>query len=325
MNRHTFYILIAAMTLMSACGKQSGNTLAHESSASVPPVQTATVGSIDRHYLYSPQMGDTITIDVWTPESYALSPAQRYPVIYMHDGQNLFDATTTWNGQSWEMDSVVSSLASDGAIPYAVIVGVHSVNATRIGDLMPENALNYITSEPDSALREFMSYSPIRGNAYVSFLVNTLKPCIDSLYNVTTNRDSTFVMGSSMGGLMSIYAMSEYPDIFGGAGCLSTHWVGTLDGDTTFADAMYKYLSEKLPRDGKHKLYLDHGTISIDSLYRSDDDRVVALAKTMGYVSDRQDSEINFETHIEEGAGHEEKYWAARVERPLRFLLNKKN
>ncbi len=282
--------------------------------AEKPQLQKASAGNVDRHYIYSPEMGDTITVDVWTPKGYSVS-GRAYPVIYMHDGQNLFDATTTWNGQSWEMDSVVSRLVNNGEIIAPVIVGIHSVAETRLGDLMPENVKCYIKNSENKALQGFLSSSPLRGNAYASFMVNTLRTAMNQRYNLAASADSVFVMGSSMGGLMSVYAMSEYPDAFGAAACLSTHWIGTTDGDPTFSDAMYAYLSERLPRNGSHRLYLDRGTAMVDSLYASSDCRMAQLAGRLGYNG------LRFENFVDSGAGHQERFWAARVARPLRFLL----
>lgn len=290
-----------------------------------PALQHPSAGDIDRHYIYSPQMNETITVDVWTPEGYADSK-DRFPVIYMHDGQNLFDASTTWNGQAWEMDSVTAMLAASGEIAAPVIVGIHSVAQTRIGDLMPEDALKNVTRPVEGEMKEFADTAKVRGNAYAAFIVETLKPQMDSVYRLGAGPDSTFVMGSSMGGLMSIYAMSEYPEVFGGAGCLSIHWVGTLDGNPAFSDAMLAYLNDKLPRDGRHRLYLDHGTVSIDSLYGPSEERVIALAKSLGYAdcSATATAAPTLRHFVDQEAGHEERYWAARVDRPLRFLLGKK-
>ena len=324
------FLLMGVSLLLAACGTATSTSSAADNvedagmDGDKPALQAATVGTIDRHYVYSPQMGETITVDVWTPEGYDKG-ARRYPVIYMHDGQNLFDAATSWNRQSWEMDSVTGELVRKGEIAAPVIVGVHSVAATRTGDLMPEKALGYIKEIKEGAVKEFLDTASVRGDAYAAFIVKTLKPMIDTAYRVGAAPDSTFVMGSSMGGLMSVYALSEYPEVFGGAGCLSTHWVGTLDGDPTFSDAMYAYLSERLPRDGRHRLYFDHGTTSIDSLYGPSEDRVIALAKGLGYADSLSGAGVvTLEWFVDEGAGHEERYWAARVARPLRFLLGRR-
>lgn len=317
-------MLVPLAVALAGCGASNGgNDTGMEQEAGKPALQEVTAGGIDRHYVYSPQMGETITVDVWTPEGYA-DTKERFPVIYMHDGQNLFDASTTWNGQSWEMDSVTASLVASGEIAAPVIVGIHSVAATRKGDLMPQKALDYLGELEDSALKAFLDTATVRGNAYAAFIVETLKPLIDSTYRISANADSTFVMGSSMGGLMSVYAMSEYPGVFGGAGCLSTHWVGTLDGNPAFSDAMHAYLSDNLPRDGRHRLYFDHGTTSIDSLYGPSEDRVITLVKSLGYAdSVTNPAAPTLERFVDQGAGHEERYWAARVARPLRFLLGK--
>lgn len=312
------YLAVTALTVLTACGSKTTESTTEPAAAFTrPAVQEASAGNIDRLYVYSPQLGDTVTVDVWTPEGYNAADTTRYPVIYMHDGQNLYDASTTWNKQSWEMDSVTSSLVAQGVIEAPVIVGVHSVDSTRIGDLMPQKACDYNRVLADS-LRAYFPEIKMRGDAYASFIATTLKELVDSTYAVRTDMESTSVMGSSMGGLMSIYTMSEYPATFGGAGCLSTHWVGTLDGNPAFPEAMIAYLTEKLPRDGRHKLYLDHGTESIDSLYGPWNDRVIELVNSIGYKTPE-----TLETFTDEGASHEERCWAARVHRPLRFLLKK--
>lgn len=314
-----FYICL----LMTACGfyplvsclKKAPDASRSEVIATRQPLQHASSGSVDRLYVYSPELTDTVTVDIWTPEGYDPHGTRRYPVIYMHDGQNLFDAATTWNHQAWEMDSVTSSLIAAGVIEAPVIVGVHSVSNTRIGDLMPQKVLDYNPALTETLTSAFPEIT-VRGDAYASFLVNTLKPLVDTTYCVRPDASSTSVMGSSMGGLMSIYALCEYPATFGGAGCLSTHWVGTVDGNPAFPNAMLDYLRDKLPADGAHKLYLDHGTTSIDSLYGPWNTRVIALAESVGYSTP-----ATLDTLTATGAGHEERYWAARVARPLSFLL----
>ena len=310
-------LLVTLAAVMVSCGSKATTASCAGDSTRHPAIQHPSVGTVDRLYVYSPQLTDTVTVDIWTPEGYNAADSVRYPVIYMHDGQNLFDAATTWNRQSWEMDSVTSALIADGAITAPVIVGVHSVSETRIGDLMPQKIFDYDPMLNDTLAVAFPDIT-VRGDAYASFIVNTLKPMVDSTYRVLTDAPSTSVMGSSMGGLMSIYLMCEYPATFGNAACLSTHWVGTLDGNPTFPRAMLAYLEGKLPRDNSHKLYLDHGTTSIDSLYGNWNSRVINLAESVGYSVP-----ATLDTLTATGAGHEERFWAARVNRPLTFLLNK--
>lgn len=289
-----------------------------------PALQTPDSGKINRLYVNSPQMGREVTVDVWMPEGFNLRRERRYPVIFMHDGQNLFDAATTWNHQAWEMDSVTGKLIEAGMIDAPVIVGIHSVKETRRGDLMPADVIPLMKTVPDSTMLAFIENPPVKGNEYAAFIVETLRPQLIERYNLTTNRDSTFVMGSSMGGLMSVYAMSEYPDVFGGAGCLSTHWIGTKDGNPAFPEAMLDYLRLKMPRDGEHKVYFDHGTVELDGLYSPWEEKVLSLMDSLGYQAKGNGvaaDEATIDSYVDEGARHEEKYWKRRVERPLRFLL----
>lgn len=288
-------------------------------SAEDHPRQTPDCGTIDRVQLFSPQMADTMIVDIWLPDGYAAEPGQRYPVIYMHDGQNLFDASTTWNRQAWEIDSVMCALVAQESLTPAIVVGVHSFSPTRVADLMPENA---VKGEPlQQTLRAVgMDAATIRGNAYCDFLVQTLKPYVDERYRTLPDMRHTSVMGSSMGGLMSIYALCEHPDVFGNALCLSTHWIGTPDHAEEFADAMYHYIDAKLPEASAdptslHKLYFDHGTETLDAFYGPSEEKILTLVKSKGYGPGTL---LNL---IDTGGAHDERSWARRVAIPLRFAL----
>ena len=282
--------------------------------SAVAPVQTAEYGRIDRTYIYSPQMGDTITVDTWVPDGYDKS-TERYPVIYMHDGQNLFDANTTWNHQAWEMDRAMGRLIAADSISPAIIVGIHSFQDTRVADLMPRKA---VSGTPLEATLDMVKLKGrrVRGDEYASFIVETLKPAIDSTYRTLPDAPNTTVMGSSMGGLMSIYALCEYPRVFGNALCLSTHWVGSPDVADQFSDAMYRYIDAKVPAEG-HRLYFDHGDATIDAYYGPHEERILALLRHKGYGHDR------LKSLYAPGAAHCEDAWAARVHIPLIFLLGK--
>lgn len=282
-----------------------------------PPIQKADYGSIERRSIYSPQMKDTITIDIWLPEDYATS-GLRYPVIYAHDGQNLFDASTTWNGQSWELDSVMRELTEiEGIIP-PVIVGIHSFAATRVADLMPEKAVDIPTLEAKK-IASGLDSVPVRGDEYATFIVQTLKPAIDAFYRTIPDEENTAVMGSSMGGLMSIYSLCENPSVFGTALCLSTHWIGSPELEKAFSGALYNYIDRNLPlpsagKKGK-KIYFDHGTRTLDAYYGPAEARMIELVESKGYDSS------SFMHYVDEEGAHEERSWAGRVAIPLRFFL----
>lgn len=279
------------------------------------PIQKAECGSIERISMVAPQLNDTIDIDVWLPENF--DREKRYPVLYMHDGQNLFDAATTWNHQSWEMDVTPCRMIQAGEIEPMIIVGIHSDPVKRVSQLMPEQAV------ADSGLEALMEEvklkgQPIDGDEYAEFVVKTLKPYIDSTYPTLTEREHTSVMGSSMGGLMSLYLISQYPETFGGAGCLSTHWYGSLNAGDKFGDAMMSYVENNLPDPATHRLYFDHGTSTIDAWYGPWETKALLIAQQKGYQYGQ-----NLDSYIDYGAPHEETAWAARVSRPLRFLFGK--
>jgi len=254
-------------------------------------------------------------VDVWLPEGY--SPANKYNVLYMHDGQMLFDSTTTWNRQSWNVDDVISRMLKEKKIKDLIVVGVWNGGNTRHADYFPQKAFELLSpSERDSIYAAgrnngapvFNQY-PVQSDNYLRFLVKELKPFIDSAYSTYKDRKHTFIAGSSMGGLISLYAICEYPDVFGGAACLSTHWPA---GDGIVID----YLETALPRPGRHKLYFDHGTETLDASYRPYQQRVDAIMGAARYEPGR-----NWLTRQFAGAEHSERAWRERIHIPLTFLL----
>lgn len=275
----------------------------------------AMPGKLVRHIVWSPQLQQKVPIDVWLPSGYDAASSHHYPVIYMHDGQNLFDPSTTWNHQAWEMDSVATSEAAFGRISVPIIVGVHSFQETRVPDLFPRKAFKYIKGASQDSIEWTGKMMPLRGDDYAAFIVETVKPIIDRDYKTYTDPRHTFVMGSSMGGLMSLYMMCEYPKVFGGAACLSTHWIGKHP-EGVFPNAMKKYLEKNLPRDKRHRLYFDHGTTTADAQYGIWEDMMLKYIQSQGYQKP-----YTLMNHVEYGAAHNENWWKWRVHLPLRFLL----
>lgn len=282
------------------------------------PLQSATFGSVDRHYIFSPQLEEMMTVDVMTPEGYNPAGSERYPVIYMHDGQNIFDATTTWNHQAWEVDSVMGVLVEKGMIRPAIVVGLHSVAQTRTGDLMPQKPIeNLPQAEKDSLMKAFPGMN-LRGDAYAAFMATTLKNYVDSAYLTLPDATNTSVMGSSMGGIMSMYVICEYPEVFGNAACLSTHWIGHEKGEGICSEAMLDYLAKNAPDPASHKIYLDHGTEHIDAFYGPSNEKAVDILLEKGYQFPN-----NLLNVVDRHAGHMELFWAKRLSLPLTFMLHR--
>lgn len=253
-------------------------------------------------------------IYIWIPNGY--SPKNRYDVIYMHDGQMLFDAKTTWNKQEWKVDEVAGSLIAEGKIRNCIVVAISNIPETRYGDYLPQKVLEYLpegTNIPDE----------VKYNAdnYLRFLVEEVKPFVDKNFSTNKSKDHTFIMGSNMGGLISLYALCEYPDVFGGAGCISTHvplvLSKTLPNEESdiWAEAFRKYLAEKLPKANSCKIYMDRGDKTLDRFYKKYQDALDSLMKCKEWNTSAWISKVF------PGAAHTETDWAIRLKYPLQFLL----
>jgi predicted alpha/beta superfamily hydrolase len=246
-------------------------------------------------------------VDIWLPPGYGFDPDARYPVIYMHDGQNLFDPAICYAGVPWDVDGAIKRLMSESGMAGAIIVGIWN-SARRWRDYMPMNGFRAL-HRARKARYLVEQGEPPASDAYLRFMVEELKPFVDEGYRTRPGAGDTFVMGSSLGGLISLYALEAYPDVFGGAGCVSTHWPG---GGVRLVDAM----GRALPRAGRHRLYFDFGTETLDAKYEPYQQRFDRWMEEAGYTFGRDWLTLKFE-----GAEHSERSWAERVHIPLRFML----
>ncbi len=247
-------------------------------------------------------------VEIWLPPSYESAPDKHYPVLYMHDGQNLFDPEQSkYAGWDWGIDEAMTALELD-----VIVVGVHSDESTRNIDYFPQGAgLDYA----EAFRQDFGLFDPDELNAdnYLSFLIEEVKTEIDSTFRTLPERDTTFIMGSSMGGLISLYAINEYPDVFGGAAMVSTHFP---PGD----GVLVNYFADNLPDPKTHRLYFDFGTKTLDHNYEPYQDKMDIAVEAAGYA--RGD---NWTTRKFEGHDHSERAWRNRVHVPLMFLLAGEN
>lgn len=151
---------------------------------------------------------------------------------------------------------------------------------------------------------------------YLKFIVTELKPFIDKTFSAKRNQANTFIAGSSMGGLISIYAVCEYLKVFGGIACISTHWPGTFTvTNNPVPNALVNYLKKHLPNPKNHKIYFDCGDQTVDALYKPLHKNIDVVMKAKGY------STKNWITKFFPGKDHSEKSWAERLIIPLEFLL----
>ena len=256
-------------------------------------------------------------VDVYLPPGYHDSD-RRHRVIYAHDGQNLFNPAMSYTGIDWGIDEAVDRLLTEGVIDDAIIVGIWNTPLRR-REYQPQFISDAVPSTTQRLIAEFIGGPPLSDD-YLRFVVTELKPLIDATYNTRTGPEDTFMMGSSMGGLISMYGVQEYPDVFGGAACLSTHWPAVF-GDGQPPEAvlhMLDTLAERMaPVDG-HRWYFDFGTTELDAVYEEFQLPVDARLRELGYKEGD-----TWLTRKYEGAGHAERYWRERVHVPLTFLLGK--
>ena len=299
--KHLFAIACWLGTSWMAQGQTSSN------------LPQLSCGSFNRAEFFESKYVDARNVDVWLPAHY--DPNLKYPVLYMHDGQMLFDSAKTWNHQEWGVDEVMCALSAQKQIRDCIVVAIWNNGDKRAAEYFPQKAIDYLSADGKKLLTPRTKDKPLADN-YLKFLVLELKPEIDRLLPTLSDPANTFIAGSSMGGLISMYAICEYPEVFGGAACLSTHWPGIFTNDNNpIPEAILAYLAQKLPSPKDHKLYFDHGTATLDSLYGVWQVKEDKLMKKKGF------GKKNWMTKVFPGEPHTEIAWRKRLDIPLIFLL----
>jgi predicted alpha/beta superfamily hydrolase len=240
------------------------------------------------HDFHSPQLDNRRDILVYLPPSYRTSE-RRYPVVYMHDGQNLFDEATSF-GAEWGVDQTLEAGAEQGL--EAIVVGIPNMGEARLDEYSPWRDERYGAGGS--------------GDPYLDFLVHTLKPVVDHDFRTLPGREHTGIAGSSMGGLISLYAFFRHPETFGFAGVMSPAlWFA--------GRRVYDHVEQAPFVPGK--LYLDVGTQE-GSEELQDVRRLRDILVRKGYEKGR-----NFLYVVEMGGAHNERAWARRLRKELHFLL----
>ena len=261
-------------------------------------------------------------VDVWLPPGYEKNLDRSYPVLYMHDGQLVFKKSTSpytsfwykpfdWyiDGVFWETDIIMSRLIQQGQIRPAIIVSIWFKKGNRGIEFMPQKPITDVPHPQWSIDGSQYMASDVISDRYLKFVVEELKPFVDRNYRTSSDRENTFIMGSSMGGLISAYAISEYPDVFGAAACLSTDWT---HGD----GAEISWYEEHWPEAGVHRLYFDYGTETWDAPFEPYQKKMDSVMRQHGYVHG-----VDWISRKFEGADHTPKAWRERLHIPLTFIL----
>jgi predicted alpha/beta superfamily hydrolase len=228
--------------------------------------------------LPSPQLGNARDVLVYLPPSYG-EGERRYPVFYMQDGQNLFDRGTGFGGEEWHVDETLETLSAEGL--EAIAVGLPHAGDDRV--------------------HEYNPFGSGRGDQYLAFVIETVKPLIDAAFRTLPDRDHTGLLGSSMGGLISLYGYFRHPTVFGLSASLSpAFWYSR--------GAIYRFVGEAPAPPGR--LYLDHGTRENSA------GRMARLLRDKGYQEG-----VDLRYVKEQDGEHTESAWARRLPDALRFLL----
>jgi len=224
-------------------------------------------------------------IIVWLPPGYESDLQKRYPVLYMHDGQNVFDAVTSFLGSEWRVDEAADSLIRNGEMETIIIVGIYN-----------------------SVDRKMEYADTTAGHAYMNFLANTLKPFIDSTYRTLPGREHTATMGSSLGGLISFLLAWYHPDVFSQAGCVSPAF---LYQNYSSVNLVENYRGP----DKNIRIYMDQGAIGLEDTLTTGCQRMLKALEKQGFEPGK-----NLQWFYDETGEHSERSWARRVWRPLLFM-----
>lgn len=248
--------------------------------------QESTAGkNVSFFSIESPELKTNKKIWVYLPVDYDKS-AQKYPVIYMHDAQNLFDAKTSYVGE-WNVDETLDSLNAK-----VIVIGIEHGGEKRIDELTPF---------------KHEKYGGGQANAYIDFIVNTLKPKIDATYRTKTNPKNTAMMGSSLGGLVSFYAAVKYPEVFGKIGCFSpAFWFGRKE--------MNEFLSKT--ENFTTKIYFLCGDNEGDADVINDMENIEKWVNTKRCECKKLNKKV-----IVKGGQHNEKLWRENFKKAYLWLF----
>lgn len=264
----------------------------------LPPSLTGRIETVKD--FPSAVLGNQRNLVIYLPEEYACEPQRRFPVLYMHDGQNLFDAATSAFGVEWGIDETAQALVRAGEVEPLIVVGIYT-EANRLDELADTYSEKYGQG----------GKAPL----YARFLVEEVKPFIDRTYRTKPDRANTGVGGSSLGGLVSLYLVETHPEVFGRCAAVSP---ALLWNDGALLKRWQRDHA-KLPLE-RTKIWLDVGTAETGPNMRARDyvNSVRSLAKVLEQAGLAEGSQYRFV--VAEGAEHNEAAWRERVPEVLRFL-----
>lgn len=272
----------------------------HAWSAVLPRRSTVT-GLLKLHHEFSSQhLTRSRTLSVWLPPGYETT-SDRYPVLYLHDGQNLFDAATAAFGVEWQADETATRLIAERRIPAIIIVGIGNT---------PDRLDEYSPTRDERLKRGG------RGSLYARFLVEEVKPFIDRTYRTRPDRESTAIGGSSLGGLISMQVCELFPETFFACAAISP----ALGWDQEF---VVKGIQKNPAWIHTTRLWIDMGTREGGNSPKSSVDRTKQFANALEQAGRKENIDFRY-LEVPDGQ-HNETAWAARFDRVLEFLFADRN
>jgi predicted alpha/beta superfamily hydrolase len=281
--RKTFLITLAMLVAgLAACTAPAPAT---------PPPRASTAGPgvhVLAQRLAMPGLGRERTLRLYLPPSYESAPDKRYPVIYMHDGQNLFDDATSYAGE-WGVDETMDAFARTRGFE-AIVVGIDNGGEERLRELSP-------WTNP--------KYGAAQGEQYMAFVVDVVKPFVDTHYRTRSDREDTAIAGSSMGGLISHYALLRYPQVFGKAAIFSpSYW---------FSNEVYVQTAAHPWPAGTRSYFYIGG--------REGDESVADVRRMLPLLATPDHAVRDVTLHVEPDAQHDERAWRAEFPRAVAWLF----
>ena len=285
-----------------------------------------SIGSIEEIYLKSGT--NERRIQIYYPYSKNVNNKTKF--IIMNDGEELFSENDSWNGKAWNIDETFKDLKTQKENLNLVIIAIDSAKringnildeTRRYAEYFPKESIKYI----DGNLKRLIYSNFIDSQKfnYQDFVINKVIPFIEKKFDTKLNRDNLGIIGASMGGLSALNMSIENPEIFGFVGCISTHWVGIkiseylilpfrmkISGDESTTKAIQKYIKDNVSKLSSQKLYFDHGTVGLDSLYENPQNEINKIL--LG-------SQINFIYEVHPNHDHEPKFFGKRFKN---ILLN---
>ncbi|MFZ5743629.1 MAG: alpha/beta hydrolase [Pseudomonadota bacterium] len=260
-------------------------------------------------------------LTIWLPPGYD-KDNRRYPVLYMHDGHNLFDPAKSNFNKVWAADKAMLAAVKSGKVEPHIIIGVWAPGRDRYRQYLPQTIYQAASGTPRAAM-DAMIEGPVVSDAYLAWLAGPLKQWVDASFRTRPGRDDTAIMGSSMGGLMSCYAFLERAETYGRAGCVSSHWpaadptrVGPANPELI---ALWDgWFAARLGQPDGRRVWMDHGTATLDAFYAPYQQKIDARFAASGWQRGR-----DWESKVYQGAEHEENAWARRLPEVFGWLLRK--